>query len=150
MADNPQSGSPKSDPIDAKEDAETAAARKELKHTAISEKSEGATGATTPQLSAGDEQKEQVSSPKKKQKRAHDQLDDEGRDAEEADSKSVASSDSAKDRASRLEPEKKRHRDGVTVDAAVDSSVRFLLQIFYVPVCLPLLYRADLPLPPNR
>ncbi|KAH9241861.1 hypothetical protein K456DRAFT_670719 [Colletotrichum gloeosporioides 23] len=123
MADNPQSGSPKSDPIDAKEDAETAAARKELKHTAISEKSEGATGATTPQLSAGDEQKEQVSSPKKKQKRAHDQLDDEDRDAEEADSKSVASSDSAKDRASRLEPEKKRHRDGVTVDAAADSSV---------------------------
>uniref|UniRef100_L2FE76 DEAD/DEAH box n=1 Tax=Colletotrichum fructicola (strain Nara gc5) TaxID=1213859 RepID=L2FE76_COLFN len=133
MADNPQSGSPKSDPIDAKEDAETAAARKELKHTAISEKSEGATGATTPQLSAGDEQKEQVSSPKKKQKRAHDQLDDEDRDAEEADSKSVASSDSAKDRASRLEPEKKRHRDGVTVDAAADSSVRFLLQISYVP-----------------
>ncbi|EQB43959.1 hypothetical protein CGLO_17348 [Colletotrichum gloeosporioides Cg-14] len=123
MADDPQSGSPKSDPIDAKEDAETAAARKELKHTAISEKSEGATGATTPQLSAGDEQKEQVSSPKKKQKRAHDQLDDEDRDAEEADSKSVASSDSAKDRASRLEPEKKRHRDGVTVDAAADSSV---------------------------
>ncbi|KAJ0388261.1 hypothetical protein COL922a_000523 [Colletotrichum nupharicola] len=123
MADNPQSGSPKSDPIDAKEDAETAAARKELKHTAISEKSEGATGATTPQLSAGDEQKEQVSSPKKKQKRAHDQLDDEDRDAEEADSKSVASSDSARDRASRLEPEKKRHRDGVTVDAAADSSV---------------------------
>ncbi|KAJ5006802.1 hypothetical protein K4K57_011049 [Colletotrichum sp. SAR 10_99] len=138
MADDPQSGSPKSDPIDAKEDAETAAARKELKHTAISEKSEGATGATTPQLSAGDEQKEQVSSPKKKQKRAHDQLDDEDRDAEEADSKSVASSDSAKDRASRLEPEKKRHRDGVTVDDdAADSSVRFLLQISYVPVTSP-------------
>ncbi|KAI8152665.1 DEAD/DEAH box [Colletotrichum sp. SAR 10_70] len=138
MADDPQSGSPKSDPIDAKEDAETAAARKELKHTAISEKSEGATGATTPQLSAGDEQKEQVSSPKKKQKRAHDQLDEEDRDAEEADSKSVASSDSAKDRASRLEPEKKRHRDGVTVDDdAADSSVRFLPQISYVPVTSP-------------
>ncbi|KAF0319113.1 hypothetical protein GQ607_013654 [Colletotrichum asianum] len=137
MADDRQSGSPKSDPIDAKEDAETAAARKELKHTAISEKSEAATGATTPQLSAGDEQKEQVSSPKKKQKRAHDQLDDEDRDAEEADSKSVASSDSAKDRASRLEPEKKRHRDGVTVDAAADSSVRFLLQFSYVPVTSP-------------
>ncbi|KAF9881376.1 hypothetical protein CkaCkLH20_01526 [Colletotrichum karsti] len=120
MADDTQSGSPKSDPVDAKEDAETAAARKELKHTAISEKSGGAAGATTPKLSATDEHKEQVSSPKKKQKRAHDQVD-EDKDAEDVDSKSVASSDSAKDRALRLEPEKKRHRDEVATDAA-DSS----------------------------
>lgn len=128
MADDPQSGSPKSDPVDSKEDAETAAARKELKHTAISEKSDGATGSTTPQLSASDEHKEQVSSPKKMQKRARDQLD-EDKDTEEADSKSVASSDSAKDRASRLEPEKKRHRDEVTAEAVGDSSVRLIIRL---------------------
>ncbi|KAF6821604.1 nuclear protein export protein [Colletotrichum sojae] len=125
MADDSQSGSPKSDPVDVKEDAETAAARKELKHTVISEKSsaDGAAGATTPQLSANDVHKEPASSPKKKQKRAHDQLD-EDKDADEGDSKSVASSDSAKDRASRLEPEKKRHRDEIAApaDAAAKSA----------------------------
>ncbi|OHE90999.1 hypothetical protein CORC01_13711 [Colletotrichum orchidophilum] len=123
MADDPQPGSPKSDPIDAMEDAETAAARKELKHTAISEKSyaEGATAETTPSGSQNEDHKDHVSSPKKK--RAHDQLD-EDKDADEADVKSVASSDSAKDRALRLEPEKKRHRDEVASsgDPAADSS----------------------------
>ncbi|KAK1980942.1 hypothetical protein LZ30DRAFT_721651 [Colletotrichum cereale] len=123
MADDPQSGSPKSDPIYVKEDAETAAARKELKHTAISEKSsaDGATAETTPSGSQNDDHKERPSSPKKK--RAHDQVD-EDKDVDESDDKSVASSDSAKDRTSRLEPEKKRHRDEVatSADAVPDSS----------------------------
>ncbi|KZL72313.1 DEAD/DEAH box helicase, partial [Colletotrichum tofieldiae] len=123
MADDPQPGSPKSDPVYAKEDAETAAARKELKHTAISEKSsaDGATAETTPSGSQNEDHKERVSSPKKK--RAHDQVD-EDKDVDEVDNKSVASSDSAKDRASRLEPEKKRHRDEVpaSADLAIDSS----------------------------
>ncbi|KAJ0165412.1 Nucleoporin NUP56 [Colletotrichum tanaceti] len=123
MADDSQPGSPRSDPIDAKEDAETAAARKELKHTAISEKpfADGPTTENTPSGSQNEDHKERVSSPKKK--RAHDQLDEDN-DVDEADDKSVGSSDSAKDRASRLEPEKKRHRDEVatSTDAASDLS----------------------------
>lgn len=137
MADDPQSGSPKSDPVDAKEDADTAAARKELKHTAISEKpsADGATGETTPQGSQNDDHKERVSSPKKK--RAHDQVD-EDKDIDEIDVKSVASSDSAKDRALRLEPEKKRHRDEVASSsgAAVDSSVGLFFVTFSAKACI--------------
>ncbi|KAK2044069.1 PH domain-like protein [Colletotrichum somersetense] len=123
MADDPQPGSPKSGPIYAKEDAETAAARKELKHTAISEKpsADGAAAETTSLGSQNDDHKERPSSPKKK--RAHDQVD-EDKDIDEFDDKSVASSDSAKDRAARLEPEKKRHRDEVATpaEAVPDSS----------------------------
>ncbi|KAK2011224.1 PH domain-like protein [Colletotrichum eremochloae] len=123
MADDPQPGSPKSDPICVKEDAETAAARKELKHTAISEKPsvDEATAETTPLGSQNNDHKERPSSPKKK--RAHDQVE-EDKDVDESDDKSVASSDSAKDRTSRLEPEKKRHRDEVvtSADAVPDSS----------------------------
>ncbi|EGY13698.1 Nucleoporin NUP56 like protein [Verticillium longisporum] len=111
MADEPQSGSPRSDPVDSKEDAETAAARKELRHAAISENtvadSVGQTGRTTPEDDQEDDLKDRISSPKKK--RARDQLDDV--EAEELDTHSVASTDSAKDRALRSEPEKKRHRD---------------------------------------
>ncbi|KAK2027667.1 PH domain-like protein [Colletotrichum zoysiae] len=129
MADDPQPGSPKSGPVYAKEDAETAAARKELKHTAISEKpsADGAAAETTSLGSQNDDHKERPSSPKKK--RAHDQVD-EDKDVDEFDDKSVASSDSAKDRAARLEPEKKRHRDEVATpaDAVSDPSVRF-------PIC---------------
>ncbi|TQN74322.1 Nucleoporin NUP56, partial [Colletotrichum shisoi] len=123
MADDSQPGSPRSDPIDAKEDAETAAARKELKHTAISEKpfADGPTAETTPSGSQNEDHKERVSSPKKK--RAHDQLDEDN-EVDDADDKSVVSSDSAKDRALRLEPEKKRHRDEVatSTDTAGDIS----------------------------
>ncbi|OLN95682.1 Nucleoporin NUP56 [Colletotrichum chlorophyti] len=123
MADDTQNDSPRSDPVDAKEDADTAAARKELKHTVISDKIsvDGATGETTPQGSQNEDRKDHVSSPKKK--RGHDQVE-EDKDADDVDVKSVASSDSARDRALRLEPEKKRHRDEVTgySDAAADSA----------------------------
>ncbi|KAM0282717.1 hypothetical protein ACHAQH_002915 [Verticillium albo-atrum] len=113
MADDPQPGSPRSDPVDSKEDAETAATRKELRHTAISEDATtdpaDQTGRTTPDDEQEDDLKDRISSPKKK--RARDQLDDV--ETEELDAHSVASTDSAKDRALRSEPEKKRHRDEV-------------------------------------
>lgn len=118
----------------AKEDAETTAARRELKHTSISE--QGITVAqdsgsdngtptagskrTTPEPAIGDdkdtEMKEQVSSPKKK--RAHDELD-ESKDANDAQSEDKASTEEAKSsatqsRTDRSEPEKKRARDETT------------------------------------
>lgn len=124
MTDNLPTASPKSDPVEPREDADTAAARKELKQTAISEKTTGApvqADRTTPD--ANQEQVlEQLSSPKKK--RARDQVEDD-QAPEEGDSKSVASSDSAKDRAARSEPEKKRHRDEGTAEAeAAESSAK--------------------------
>lgn len=122
MAEDTQGASPKNDAarpeVDAKEDADTRAARRELKQSSISDPSpaaaakDGQERPATPTEDAtsehNDELKEQVSSPKKK--RAHDQLD-QSKDDEKDDAASVASADSAKDRASRLEPEKKRHRD---------------------------------------
>ncbi|KEY70865.1 hypothetical protein S7711_00711 [Stachybotrys chartarum IBT 7711] len=107
-----------------KEDAETRAARRELKQSSISD-----TPSTEPASSADDkvlrpdtpsdnvredgegdddDLKEKVASPKKK--RAHDQLDGD-KEVEENDANSVASTDSSKDRTTRTEPEKKRHRD---------------------------------------
>ncbi|ROT38705.1 PH domain-like protein [Sodiomyces alkalinus F11] len=115
MTDDHHTADPKSQPIEPEEDADTAAARKELKQTVISEKTAGApaqTDRTTPD-SSQEELMDQLSSPKKK--RARDQVEDDGA-LEEGDSKSVASSDSAKDRAARLEPEKKRARDEVTTE----------------------------------
>jgi DEAD/DEAH box helicase domain-containing protein len=125
MAEDEKGTSPKPDPVDveAKEDAETRAARRELKQSSISdapppsegETADGKTASTTaarpatPSDAENEDLKEQVSSPKKK--RAHDQLDSGAKEPQEADAASEASTDSAKDRTSRLEPEKKRHRD---------------------------------------
>lgn len=128
MADDTQGASPKNGPtrVEANEDAETRAARRELKQSSISDpppsttasghdtaaggKAEGrhATPAGDTSDTQNEDLRERVSSPKKK--RAHDQLDGD-MEAEDNDATSVASTDSAKDRASRLEPEKKRHRD---------------------------------------
>lgn len=129
MADDVQGAgaSPKNEPthIETTEDAETRAARRELKQSSISDEPDKtaqdlATDENrpeTPSLDITDEQidelKEQVSSPKKK--RAHDQLDGE-QGSQDNDTTSVTSTDSAKDRATRLEPEKKRHRDGEPSD----------------------------------
>lgn len=115
----------------AKEDAETTAARRELKHTSISEQSAAAaqdsgsdngtptagSRKATPEPAIGDdkdtEMKEQVSSPKKK--RAHDELE-ESKDAIDARSGDQPSTEEAKptatqSRTDRSEPEKKRARD---------------------------------------
>ncbi|KAK5998192.1 Nuclear pore protein NUP56 [Cladobotryum mycophilum] len=126
MVDDVHGASPKNEPTHAEvsEDAETRAARRELKQSTISDPPASTDNSTatstdgkttrpdTPADNAFDAQedelKEQVSSPKKK--RAHDQLDG-GQESEENDANSVASIDSTKDRALRLEPEKKRPRD---------------------------------------
>ncbi|KAL2754569.1 hypothetical protein ACRALDRAFT_1042209 [Sodiomyces alcalophilus JCM 7366] len=124
MTDNHRAASPKSDPIEPKEDADTAAARKELKQTAISEKTAGAPVQADDRTSNASQEElmDQLSSPKKK--RARDQVEDD-QAPEEGDSKSVASSDSAKDRAARSEPEKKRHRDEVTTETeAAEASAK--------------------------
>lgn len=127
MADDATGGaSPKNEPVhlEVGEDAETRAARRELKQSSISDPLPDAAGAAalkedeavrsaTPASDVPDAPnqghvKNKVASPKKK--RAYDQLDGE-EENEETDANSVASTDSGKDRALRLEPEKKRHRD---------------------------------------
>ncbi|KAF4470257.1 DEAD DEAH box helicase [Fusarium albosuccineum] len=128
MADDAPDASPKTEPlnIETKEDAETRAARRELKQSSISDTTPSAaegSDTATPAANASDapdsDLKDQVASPKKK--RAHDQLEG-GKEAEENDANSVASTDSAKDRASRLEPEKKRHRDEESNDTDLAST----------------------------
>ena len=135
MPDDTAHSSPPSEPTDpdlaaetAKEDADTAAARKELKHTVISDAGlkdssqesalEVAPRVATPESDASETRnealKEQVSSPKKK--RAHDEVEDEEA-ADKADAKSDISTDSARDRAARAEPEKKRPRDELSAEA---------------------------------
>ncbi|KAH7137114.1 hypothetical protein B0J13DRAFT_448863 [Dactylonectria estremocensis] len=120
MADDAPDASPKTEPlnVDVNEDAETRAARRELKQSSISDPPPAGADDTTArpdtpadnlaEVADTSDLKDQVASPKKK--RAHDQLDGE-KETDENDANSVASTDSAKDRASRLEPEKKRHRD---------------------------------------
>ncbi|KAL3955267.1 hypothetical protein ACCO45_010830 [Purpureocillium lilacinum] len=129
MADDSQGASPKNEPahVESSEDAETRAARRELKQSSISDPPpedaadsghESAADeklkkrAETPAEDVSDAKnaslKEHVASPKKK--RAHDQLDVDKEDRDE-DGASVASTESARDRASRSEPEKKRARD---------------------------------------
>ena len=120
MAEETKPPSPNNDmpPTSAPEDADTRAARRELKQHSISDPvAEGPNDDDgRPETPADDdvtdernnELKEQLSSPKKK--RGHDQLDP-IKDEEPKDNDSVVSADSAKDRASRSEPEKKRHRD---------------------------------------
>jgi DEAD/DEAH box helicase domain-containing protein len=127
MADNSQgAASPKNEQIHSEtgEDAETRAARRELKQSSISDpptttrdlapdsidKRAARPDTPTDHVSDGqdDRFKEQMPSPKKK--RAHDQLDG-SIDIENNDANSVTSTESTRDRASRLEPEKKRHRD---------------------------------------
>lgn len=117
MADDSPKSSPKSDAGrgNAKEDADTAAARKELRHTVISEERKAAgddTGRTTPEGPQDSDTIDQIASPKKKRARE----DDADVEPEDLDAQSVASTDSAKDRASRLEPEKKRHRDAAAAE----------------------------------
>ncbi|KAM7216206.1 nucleoporin NUP56 [Rhypophila decipiens] len=136
MADDPHNTSDISDTVDVgntKEDAETTAARRELKQTTISEKRGKAdksgsgdevlterTALHTPSPENGspsldpDDLKEQVWSPKKK--RAHDELDQEHeatRDLlnDEGVSKTTSATVPAKSRSVRSEPEKKRARD---------------------------------------
>ncbi|KAH0532388.1 hypothetical protein TsFJ059_001084 [Trichoderma semiorbis] len=127
MADNSQeAASPKNERVyaEAGEDAETRAARRELKQSSISDPptsvgdlasdsvDERAARPETPADAVSDSQdeklKDHVPSPKKK--RAHDQLDG-SIDVEQNDANSVTSTESNRDRASRLEPEKKRHRE---------------------------------------
>ncbi|KAF4982080.1 hypothetical protein FZEAL_2232 [Fusarium zealandicum] len=128
MSDDAPDASPKNEPlnIETKEDAETRAARRELKQSSISDTTTSAegSGTATPAANVSDapdtDLREQVASPKKK--RAHDQLEG-GKEAEDTDANSIASTDSAKDRALRLEPEKKRHRDAdVDLTSAAASS----------------------------
>ncbi|KAK3306613.1 uncharacterized protein B0T15DRAFT_147093 [Chaetomium strumarium] len=140
MAEDPNNTSDMSDltepAVAAKEDAETTAARRELKQTTISEKDgpvqlsqddksaseddapqdKASARRITPDISFGppqdEDMKEEVSSPKKK--RARDELD-ENRDVAEAplDGKTPGKSSAtiAKSRTDRSEPEKKRPRD---------------------------------------
>ena len=139
MADEPQRGgseAPNSKP--EKEDAETTAARRELKHTTISDggdkpaplsqdsrepSDDEAERTMTPDPKASkdaaqDDLKEQVSSPKKK--RAHDQFE-EHKDAEDDNLTDISSADKANGDAStsrthRSEPQKKRARDEISED----------------------------------
>jgi hypothetical protein len=135
MADDVQQASPKTEPVyvPEKEDADTRAARRELKQSSISDQpavtndspktfktkveSDAPADAEIDATADGDDNednlREQVSSPKKK--RAHDQVDDDV-PAQDIDATSIASTDSGKDRATRLEPEKKRHRDHESKD----------------------------------
>ncbi|KAI6780428.1 Brefeldin A resistance protein-like protein [Emericellopsis cladophorae] len=118
-----ETNSPKTSPV-SKEDAETRAARRELKQHSISEPASTAaadanerpeTPATEGEDAAPAE--DHVLSPKKK--RAHDQLDS-GKVMQDKDVQSGASTDSAKDRASRSEPEKKRPRDGESKESTTE------------------------------
>ncbi|KAB5572407.1 hypothetical protein GE09DRAFT_956103 [Coniochaeta sp. 2T2.1] len=139
MADEPQRGgseAPTTKP--EKEDAETTAARREFKHTTISDvgdkpaqpsqdsrdpSDDEAERTKTPEPEASkdaahDDLKEQVSSPKKK--RAHDQFE-EHKDGEEASltDKSAAdkaNGDATTSRTDRSEPQKKRARDETSGD----------------------------------
>ena len=143
MADDPHNTSDISDTVDvegAKEDAETTAARRELKQTSISEKgAQHAAQSSQDDKSGSDddtpadkgpartpspqhgvpkldhhELREQVSSPKKK--RAHDEVDESHEEAKDSP-KDEESSDPpstvavTKSRSDRSEPEKKRPRD---------------------------------------
>ncbi|KJZ78100.1 hypothetical protein HIM_02737 [Hirsutella minnesotensis 3608] len=128
MAEGNPGESPKADTprLEANEDAEMRAARRELKQSSISDpppttldspresaiEDKAEACAATPADEISDAQNEdlksKILSPKKK--RAHDQLDGDKK-SKDNDTNSVESTDSAKDRASRLEPEKKRHRD---------------------------------------
>jgi hypothetical protein len=135
MADDPDRGAEVPDAVEippAKEDAETTAARRELKQTSISEKVGTDTAVSEDEISirdelpartktpvlempqvANDELKEQISSPKKK--RAHDQLDEQ-KDSDDgvapADAAAKPENGSAMtSRTDRSEPEKKRARD---------------------------------------
>jgi hypothetical protein len=145
MADDPHNTSDISDhaepTVAANEDAETTAARRELKQTSISEKAgpvplsqddksaseddapKAARRLTPPlNLNAAKEDvlKEQISSPKKK--RAHDELD-ENKDVAEAPLEGVSgkapSTTAVQSRTDRSEPEKKRPRDRQASASAV-------------------------------
>lgn len=127
MSDNSQgAASPKNEQSypEASEDAETRAARRELKQSSISDPpatahdlvsssiDERVARPDTPagHLSDGQDERFKEPMPSPKKKRAHDQLDG-SVDVEHNDANSVTSTESTRDRASRLEPEKKRHRD---------------------------------------
>ncbi|KAL2261121.1 hypothetical protein VTK26DRAFT_4684 [Humicola hyalothermophila] len=152
MADDPHNTGDISDhaePAAANEDAETTAARRELKHTSISEKAgqdavqlsqdeknvsddDAPKGKTTGSritpdinLKAAKHEvpTEQVSSPKKK--RAHDELE-ENKDVAEAPleaagSDKLASTGAVESRTQRSEPEKKRPRDRQASASAIRS-----------------------------
>lgn len=136
MADEtPKDNSPKTEPthLETSEDAETRAARRELKQSSISDSDKASAAVTgddkaedpstpTPDTSIVQNDEEKVLSPKKK--RSHDQLG-EDKDTDNNDATSTTSTDSAKDRASRLEPEKKRHREGEAGNAPSVSSSCF-------------------------
>jgi hypothetical protein len=143
MADDPHNTSDISDHVEienTKEDAETTAARRELKQTSISEKTgkdaqqlsqddksgsdddkpkdKAPSRGTTPETDVGesksDDLRNQVSSPKKK--RGHDELEEHKDSADEAeDTESSTKAAKASPTLSRIdgsEPEKKRARDG--------------------------------------
>lgn len=155
MADDPsKGGSPKTEPtrVEISEDAETRAARRELKQSTLSDAAPtaGEVASDAEQDKAGDlpdtppldvdlqeqqeQMKEDVLSPKKK--RPHDQLDKD-RLVDDNDATSTTSTDSAKDRASRLEPEKKRHRDEeTTADESVSIGGSFMHIMLHMDLLL--------------
>lgn len=109
MADStPKGESPKNSQPETNEDAETRAARRELKQSSISEAdARPATPLTgTDATSKEPAENDSIMSPKKK--RAHDQLDADKKADEAEDAASVSS---GKDRTKGEEPEKKRVRD---------------------------------------
>lgn len=140
MADDAAAGAsprPDTEPahLETSEDAETRAARRELKQSFISDPPQQSPSgdsptddkAARPATPAADApEADQLLSPKKK--RAHDQLDQD-KPTEVNDANSVTSSDSAKDRAFRSEPEKKRPRDGE------ESSDQKLVRCSHPPAC---------------
>lgn len=162
MADDPHNTSDISDHTEpvvaAKEDAETTAARRELKHATISEKagrdvfppSQDASDddgpkrkaprrGITPEVSFGapkdDALKEQLSSPKKK--RAHDELD-ENKDVAAAPLEQVtpdkaAATGAAQSRTNRSEPEKKRPRDRQASASAIRNGKEEVVRISSKP-----------------
>lgn len=115
----------KQPPSSATEDPDTAAARKELRNTVISDKPDLAPSSTMASSTATDpdaaaapkdtpdyenKMKDQISSPKKK--RAHDEVDQNKDSAQDANGDvSPLGADANLSRTNRSEPEKKRPRD---------------------------------------
>jgi hypothetical protein len=156
----------------AKEDAETTAARRELKQTSISEKAGHAQQLSQDDKSASDDDapqdkapprrvtpditlgppreevlREQISSPKKK--RAHDELD-ENKDVaetplEEGAPPKPAATGATQSRTDRSEPEKKRPRDRQASASAVKSGQEEVVRVAkYLPDVLVLTHARSL------
>lgn len=138
-------------PSSAAEDPDTAAARKELRNTAISDKPDLAPSSAMASSAAADtaatdsdtasarnntpdhenKMKDQISSPKKK--RAHDEVDQNKDSTQDANGDvSPLGADANPNRTDRSEPEKKRPRDvsSETKAAAQNNTVRHIICFF--------------------